>query len=190
MLLAIHQGLRSHAGRSSLRCCSTTCSNRSCSTSSSTTARSNRLAGFYTINEERLAALDARGAGELHQRGLPAGRSTWRSPRCRTSATLIERQNRLNAARSLNQSREIAGLDPQRAVRRRADAHASRWCCAAWWRAGRMVRAGLRIGSATRSPTCAASIADATVGAMLGAPDIERALLLQRRPQRLQFQAP
>lgn len=57
----------------------------------------NRLAGFYTINEERLAGLDPATAGALHQSGyLPAiyfivaSISNFRD--------LIERKNRRNAA--------------------------------------------------------------------------------------------
>jgi hypothetical protein len=57
----------------------------------------NRLAGFYTINEERLAALDPAAVGALHQAGyLPAiyfilaSLSNFRA--------LIERKNRRNAA--------------------------------------------------------------------------------------------
>lgn len=57
----------------------------------------NRLAGFYTINEERLAKLDGEAIGALHKAGyLPAiyfilsSLSNFRA--------LIERKNRLNAA--------------------------------------------------------------------------------------------
>ncbi len=56
---------------SSRRCWRTNCSSPSCSMSTLKDGSENRLAGFYTINEERLRALDGAAIGELHAQRLP-----------------------------------------------------------------------------------------------------------------------
>ena len=146
-----------------------------------------RLAGFYIINEERLRRLDAARRSNAAQGGLPAGRSTWRIASLSNFRALIERQNRLNAAiveKSRRSRASIRGRCPD-------DVLTSTQPLV-------LARAGGELAGGARGPRiraggdrtiCAGSIEDATVGALLGAPDIGGRFFYNDDSQRLQFQA-
>ena len=113
------------------------------------------------LHDQRGAAERARRrrTGAPEQGRPPAGRSTWRSRRCRTSAHSSNGRTSCMLQIADKSARRLRGVDPQRASGRRPDRRRSRSCCAAWSRTGRWCAPGCESDAGGRAPTCAGSTA-------------------------------